>query len=275
MLAVVASQDISNLATPPTNEESKWAGSKAPVDINLQQAGMTGASTACHWPPRGCPQALCLVGSRGLTELARTLPSLNFGSNKLIWAGLVPMERYDRSHKEQGSASVQCQDRKPGTVRGTRVLICYPSNGLARGILGCPRYPTQPYTGTVFTVQSVWLFRHNRWTRHSSILWWNNPRAGARNFGYYCIGRFNLRSGYRDSAKPASSTKTELNCRVQCQCERNFTHVSVEPDSMCLNHARAPEVSCVKYSNYVLSIFIKTILIKFKSIHSVCNDLVF
>ena len=145
MLAVVASQDISNLATPPTNEESKWAGSKAPVDINLQQAGMTGASTACHWPPRGCPQALCLVGSRGLTELARTLPSLNFGSNKLIWAGLVPMERYDRSHKEQGSASVQCQDRKPGTVRGTRVLICYPSNGLARGILGCPRYPTQPY----------------------------------------------------------------------------------------------------------------------------------
>ena len=84
MLAVVASQDISNLATPPTNEESKWAGSKAPVDINLQQAGMTGASTACHWPPRGCPQALCLVGSRGLTELARTLPSLNFGSNKLI-----------------------------------------------------------------------------------------------------------------------------------------------------------------------------------------------
>ena len=146
MLAVVASQDISNLATPPTNEESKWAGSKAPVDINLQQAGMTGASTACHWPPRGCPQALCLVGSRGLTELARTLPSLNFGSNKLIWAGLVPMERYDRSHKEQGSASVQCQDRKPGTVRGTRVLICYPSNGLARGILGCPRYPTQPYS---------------------------------------------------------------------------------------------------------------------------------
>ena len=145
MLAVVASQDISNLATPPTNEESKWAGSKAPVDINLQQAGMTGASTACHWPPGGCPQALCLVGSRGLTELARTLPSLNFGSNKLIWAGLVPMERYDRSHKEQGSASVQCQDRKPGTVRGTRVLICYPSNGLARGILGCPRYPTQPY----------------------------------------------------------------------------------------------------------------------------------
>ena len=76
MLAVVASQDISNLATPPTNEESKWAGSKAPVDINLQQAGMThGAGTEIRYQdPSALPWSKMATATTGKDVYTAIIP---------------------------------------------------------------------------------------------------------------------------------------------------------------------------------------------------------